>query len=110
MRFLRLIALALLLLVTGCSDGTTPLAGPSLVAVHATWCRPCQRDKPLLIDVSRQFLVREIDFDSQRAIAAKYGVENVPTYIVLSDGVEVERTHDLRAALETLRLFSQPAY
>ena len=96
------------LLLTGCDNPiVSPSAGPSLVAIHATWCQPCQRDKPFLIEVAKEFPVTDIDFDAQRALAASYKVSSLPTYIVMQDGREIERTTNLRSALLTLRSLNQ---
>ena len=103
MRFLA--TLVVLLVLTGCEQSHLP--GPSLIAIHATWCQPCQRDKPLLAEVAREFPVTEVDFDSQHAIAARYHVSVLPTYIVLSDGQEIMRTMNLRTAIQTLHSFNQ---
>lgn len=99
------ILLVVLLVLAGCEQSRIP--GPSLVAFHATWCQPCQRDKPLLAKVSQEYPVTDVDFDGQHAIAAQYHVSVLPTYIVLSDGSEVMRTMDLRMALEALRSLNQ---
>ena len=100
-----LATLVVLLVLTGCEQ--THLPGPSLIAFHATWCQPCQRDKPLLVEVAREFPVMDVDFDGQHAIAAQYHVSVLPTYIVLSDGREVMRTMDLRVAFQALRSLDQ---
>lgn len=107
MRGLRTL-LVVLLVLTGCSEQiVSPISGPSLIAVHATWCQPCQRDKPLLADVAKEFPVTEIDIDTQRELASQYRVNSVPTYIIMSAGVEFDRTSNLRSALITLRLLNQ---
>ena len=108
MRGPRAAALVVLFILTGCSDQiVSPQPGPSLVAIHATWCQPCQRDKPLLAEVAKEFPVTEIDIDSQRQLAARYSVTSLPTYIVMYGGQEIGRTNDLRSALNTLRSFNQ---
>ena len=108
MRGPRAAALVVLFILTGCSDQiVSPHPGPSLVAIHATWCQPCQRDQPLLAEVAKEFLVTEIDIDTQRQLAARYGVSALPTYIVMLAGREVARTSNLRSALNTLRSFNQ---
>ena len=85
----------------------SPVSGPSLVAVHATWCQPCQRDKPLLAEVAKEFPVTEIDIDTQRELASRYGMSVLPTYVVMYDGDVVVRTSNLRFAFDTLRSFNQ---
>ena len=79
---MRTLLLVILLVLAGC--GQPRISGPSLIAFHATWCQPCQRDKPLLARVSQEYPVTDVDFDGQHAIAAQYHVSVLPTYIVLS--------------------------
>ena len=97
--------LVVLLVLTGCEP--SPHHGPSLVAIHATWCQACQRDKPLLAEVARELPVTDVDFDNHRAVASKYHVGVLPTYIVLSEGKEVMRTTNLRTAIQSLRSRNQ---
>ena len=101
MRFL----LVVLLVLAGC--GQTHVSGPSLIAFHATWCQSCQRDKPLLAEVTREFPVTEIDFESQRFVSTRYHVSVLPTYIVFLGEREVMRTMNLGMAFQTLRYLNQ---
>ncbi len=106
----RLLAtLIVLLVLTGCEQANTPCPapGPSLFAFHATWCQPCQRDKPLLDEVRSEFPVMDVDFDSQHDIAVQYRVQVLPFYIVIVDGQEAFRTMNLREAIRALRLNQQ---
>ncbi len=104
MRFAVL--LVFLLILAGCEQ-PSPLPAPSLVAIHATWCQPCQRDKPLLADVAREFSVTDIDFDSQRDLADGYHVTALPTYIIFSGKQEIMRTMNLQLAFQKLRSINQ---
>ena len=94
-----------LLIVTlaGCEDlqiGEQPAPEPQAVvevlAFTASWCGPCQRNRPR-VDRLRQQGVRVsvIDVDEYPSIAQQYGIHLVPTYIVLRDGSEELRTHDV---------------
>lgn len=99
----RLLAtLVVLLVLTGCGQDIRPIPGPSLIAFHATWCQSCQRDKPLLDEVAKEFPLTEINFDTQHDIAVRYHVQVLPTYLVFSEGQEVMRTMNLRTALQAL--------
>jgi thioredoxin 1 len=99
--------LVVLLVLTGCEQNTCPTPGPSLIAFYATWCQSCQRDKPLLVEVAREFPVTEVNFDTQHDIAARYHVQVLPTYLVFSEGREVMRTMNLHTALQALHDFNQ---
>lgn len=100
----RLICL-LIVMLSGCS--TEPSPTPSLIAFTATWCQPRQRDKPLLAEVAQEFPVSEINIDSQRDVTAEYGVTSVPTYVIVVEGIERQRTSNLRTALHLLRIYRQ---
>jgi thiol-disulfide isomerase/thioredoxin len=68
-------------------------ANVEVLAFTAEWCSDCQRDKPKLAALRNAGVkVTTIDVDKQRSIARKYGVTQLPTYIVLQDGVEIKRT------------------
>ena len=104
---MRLLLCLALVMFAGCSTDPSSAPEPDLIAFSATWCQPCQRDKPLLAEVAQEFSVTEMDIDSQREIVAQYGVTSVPTYVIRVDGVERQRTSDLRTALRVLRFLRQ---
>ena len=115
MRFARTFCLlASSLLLAGCGDITLDLAdsqrevqpGPAKVQVlafAARWCEPCQRDSRQLQELRRRGVnVMEIDIDENPALAGKYGVRSVPTYVVLEDGVETHRTGNILILLKII--------
>jgi len=82
----------------------TPQATHQVLAFTADWCQACQRDKPKLADLRRQGVkVIEIDYDARPDLVRKYRVRRLPTYIVLKDGEEVERTEDIFLLIKILR-------
>ena len=82
----------------------TPQTSHQVLAFTADWCQACQRDKPKLADLRRQGAeVIEIDYDARPDLVRKYGVRRLPTYIVLKDGKEVERTEDIFLLIKILR-------
>ena len=95
---MRIAAIILLLVLTGCNQ-----PAPSVLAFTATWCEPCQEDKAELQFIASEFDVTEIDFDQDRQLAMEHGVSSLPTYIVYHDGVEVERTGNIKRVLQLLR-------
>ena len=82
----------------------TPQATHQVLAFTADWCRAWQRDKPKLAELRRQGVeVIEIDYDARPDLVRKYRVRRLPTYIVLKDGKEVERTEDIFLLIKILR-------
>ena len=60
----------------------------------ATWCGPCKLMNPILDEVEKQYpdlTITRVDIDSDKAMAAQYHIQSVPTYIILKDGKEVDR-------------------
>jgi thioredoxin 1 len=103
-----LATLVVLLVLTGCENAPTPLEPrPFLLAFHATWCQPCQRDRPLLDEVRLEFPTADYDADRDYAVFALYHVNALPTYIVEYKGREVLRTGDVRTAIQTLHCINQ---
>jgi thiol-disulfide isomerase/thioredoxin len=59
-------------------------------------CPPCERVKPRVEEMRKQGLkVTEVDIYEQPELARKYQIVQTPTFIILEDGVEVERTSDI---------------
>ena len=76
----------------------------SVLAFTADWCQACQRDKPKLAELRRRGVeVVEIDYDALPDLVRKYRVRRLPTYIVLKDGEEVERTESILMLIKILR-------
>lgn len=55
----------------------------------ATWCGPCKKFAPVFEQVRAQYPQHEfvsVDVDTDPELAAQYGVQSVPTVVVLEDG------------------------
>ena len=61
----------------------------------AGWCPPCQQMEPLVEELEKEFAgkvsFKKIDVDNDPAEAAEFKVMSVPTFVLLKDGVEVDR-------------------
>lgn len=60
-----------------------------------TWCGPCAKRTPLVDEIKRAFpdslLVIKIDAEKHSELAEQYGVSAYPTFVLLSNGIEIER-------------------
>ena len=96
-----LLSVVLLVLIAGCE--TPPEQGhqggcqrPKVLAFTASWCGPCQRAKPALVQIRAAGVdVEIIDIDAHPDLARKYAVTEVPTFIVYVCGNEPVRTNDI---------------
>lgn len=78
---------------------------------NASWCGPCRQMKPIVTDLRREgYRLRDIDVDSHRELAQKYGISAVPTFVFVENGSEVDRFSGGTSADNLRRLCSAPAY
>jgi len=61
----------------------------------ASWCGPCKMMNPIVEELEKELegkaAVEKINVDEMGAVAAKYGVMSIPTYIIEKNGKEVDR-------------------
>ena len=55
------------------------------------WCQPCKQLSPLMELLSSRVNYRKVDVDQNQDLSRKYGVRNIPTLILLENGVEKGR-------------------
>ncbi len=101
--------LSLLVLIAGCA--TLPKKEqhqgcqcPKVLAFTASWCVPCQRAKPTLVQIKAAGVdVQIIDIDEQPDLARQHGVISVPTFFVYVCGKEAVRTKEISVVVSLTR-------
>ena len=68
---------------------------PVLLDLWAAWCGPCRMIAPTIEMLARELagrvLVGKLDVDANQRTAAKFGVQGIPTLLILKNGNEVDR-------------------
>ena len=62
----------------------------ALVDFWATWCGPCRMFGPVFERVSEQHqdaVFGKVDTDAQQALAASFGIQSIPTLMIVRDKV-----------------------
>ena len=68
--------------------------GKVLVDFFATWCGPCKMLSPVLEELAEKnpdLLVLKIDVDEVGVLAARFGIQAIPTLILFKDGTQVDK-------------------
>lgn len=68
---------------------------PVLVEFYSPWCEHCRRMAPIVGGLAQEYARRlrfvQADAETNTAALMRYGVEGVPTMIVLAGGKEIGR-------------------
>ena len=63
-----------------------------LIYFSAKWCGPCKMLGPVMEELSSGGInIQKVDVDSNPEMAKQYGVRNIPTVVLTSNGAEVMR-------------------
>ena len=68
---------------------------PALVDFWAVWCGPCRIVGPIVEEIADEYdgraVVGKLDVDNNRETAVKYGIQAIPTLLLLKDGQVADR-------------------
>ena len=80
---------------------------PVLLDLWAAWCGPCRMIAPtikiLASELAGKVLVGKLDVDANPRTAARFGVQSIPTLLILKDGKEVDRIVGVQSREAILR-------
>ena len=69
---------------------------PVFIDFWASWCEPCRMMSPVVDELAEEMgdsvKVCKINIDEENNLAVKYNVMSIPTFIILKNGKEVNRS------------------
>ncbi len=78
-----------------------------LIDFWAPWCGPCRMVAPVIDEIASErtdIKVCKVNIDEQGALAEKFGVESIPTLIVMKDGKVINEAIGARPKEDILSL------
>lgn len=78
-----------------------------LLDFWAQWCPPCRMIAPILDKIGEEkneIIIGKINVDEEQGLVQEFRVANIPTLVVMKDGVEVNRSMGAVSKQEILEL------
>lgn len=68
---------------------------PMVLDFWATWCGPCRKVAPIIEELANdyegQVIISKVDIEENEALAAQFGVRNIPTILYIKNGEVVDK-------------------
>lgn len=81
---------------------------PVLVDFWATWCGPCRMLAPVIAEIAEEYAgkikVGKVNVDDEPELAAAFGVQSIPTVVIIKNGVISEVSVGYKPKAELLKL------
>ena len=82
-------------LTTAAFDQVKSQEKPVVIDFWAPWCGPCRTQGPILEQVSdrvgERAIIAKVNVDEEPTLAAPFGVQAIPTLVILKGGKVVQR-------------------
>jgi len=82
-------------ITTGAFEKVAKQDSPVLIDFWAPWCGPCRMQGPILDQVSDTLgdkaIIAKVNVDEEPQLAATFGVQSIPTLVVLKGGQVAKR-------------------
>jgi thioredoxin len=84
---------------------------PVLLDMWAAWCAPCRLIAPVVDELAAEMAGRvrvgKCNVDENPGTAARFGVQSIPTLLVLSGGREIDRIVGVQPKSEIVRILER---
>ena len=72
----------------------------------AAWCGPCRTLGPIIESLSDKINYEKVDVDTDTKLSSEFGVRNIPTLILVKDGIEQNRLVGLQTEKQILNFYN----
>ena len=78
-----------------------------LIDFYADWCGPCKMIAPTIHEIAQenpQIKVVKVNVDEETPLAIKFGIQSIPTLVIMKDGEILKKIVGLRSKEQILEL------
>ena len=79
----------------------------ALIDFYADWCGPCKMLAPILHEISEEnpdLIIAKINVDDSTSLAIQYGIQSIPTMLVMENGAIINKAVGLRSKEQILEM------